>query len=248
MAEGGSRAAAAAGDAARGLNAAAAAAGGGYANLQEDTPSEDELKSAEWEARLASGDLPDDFLQVTEPRPDSDASAGATRKMASNSGFEPEVANLVDVPTSSAGAVAAAANTSPSRRAMLNSATEEGGGGGGAAIGGAPATNPSGAGRRSLGEAESPYQGDKPQSLKGDAKRFVSTEEQDRAMALALQEQLNMEDGEAPMAYQAGPYGQVVAAPANMIGRLTGECECMYVLASCTGVFGTLPIFHARAS
>ena len=48
-------------------------------------------------------------------------------------------------------------------------------------------------------------------------------------MALALQEQLNMEDagGNAPtMAYQAGQ--PVALAPAAMIGRLTGTVPDIY--------------------
>eukprot|EP00094_Tigriopus_californicus_P012025 TCALIF_11619-PA protein Name:"Similar to TOLLIP Toll-interacting protein (Homo sapiens)" AED:0.09 eAED:0.09 QI:0/0/0/0.5/1/1/2/0/331 len=53
----------------------------------------------------------------------------------------------------------------------------------------------------------------------------MSTEEQDRAMAIALQEQMNMEDNEAFAAHQAGSgfysAGQVVVAPANMLGKLT---------------------------
>ena len=55
-----------------------AAAGGGdrggisdgFTNLAAED-SEDELRSSEWEARLASGDLPEDFLRVTEPKGDN---------------------------------------------------------------------------------------------------------------------------------------------------------------------------------
>ena len=39
----------------------------GFTNLAAED-SEDELRSSEWEARLASGDLPEDFLRVTEPK------------------------------------------------------------------------------------------------------------------------------------------------------------------------------------
>jgi hypothetical protein len=211
--------------------------GGSYSNLQEDTtPSEDELKSAEWEARLASGDLPEDFLQVTEPQA---VRGGATRKMASNHGFEPEVANLIDVPSGeegamalpSAAAAAGASATSPRRAALAAAAANDSG-----AIGASPATNPSEASlppRRTLAEADSPVEekGEKPSSIKGDQRRFMSTEEQDRAMALALQEQLNLEDGgggDPGMAYQAGAFGQMVAAPATMIGRLTGNEKLNY--------------------
>ena len=80
--------------------------------------------------------------------------------------------------------------TSPRRAALDRGPTASG------AIGGAPATNPSiaaaeaaagTASRRTLAEAESPLddrksssagEGDLPQSLKGDSKRFLSTEEQ----------------------------------------------------------------------
>lgn len=41
--------------------------GDGFTNLAAED-SEDELRSSEWEARLASGDLPEDFLRVTEPK------------------------------------------------------------------------------------------------------------------------------------------------------------------------------------
>ena len=43
--------------------------GDGFTNLAAED-SEDELRSSEWEARLASGDLPEDFLRVTEPKAD----------------------------------------------------------------------------------------------------------------------------------------------------------------------------------
>ena len=43
------------------------AIGDGFTNLAAED-SEDELRSSEWEARLASGDLPEDFLRVTEPK------------------------------------------------------------------------------------------------------------------------------------------------------------------------------------
>ena len=46
--------------------AAGGAIGDGFTNLAAED-SEDELRSSEWEARLASGDLPEDFLRVTEP-------------------------------------------------------------------------------------------------------------------------------------------------------------------------------------
>ena len=62
--------------AAGGGRAAAGGGGGrggisdGFTNLAAED-SEDELRSSEWEARLASGDLPEDFLRVTEPKGDN---------------------------------------------------------------------------------------------------------------------------------------------------------------------------------
>ena len=49
-----------------GRTAAGGGIGDGFTNLAAED-SEDELRSSEWEARLASGDLPEDFLRVTEP-------------------------------------------------------------------------------------------------------------------------------------------------------------------------------------
>lgn len=218
--------------------------GDGFTNLAAED-SEDELRSSEWEARLASGDLPEDFLRVTEPKAENRgqlSSTGAVSKMG-----DPAIGNLVEVPGEAGGVAAAgtgatvgASATSPRRAALAAAAAgSDRGPSASGAIGGAPATNPSAAAaaaatasRRTLAEAESPLDdgkssaagdGDLPQSLSGDSKRFLSTEEQDRAMALALQEQLNMEDsgGNAEAtAHQAA--GQPMAvAPAAMIGRLT---------------------------
>ena len=90
--------------------------------------------------------------------------------------------------------------TSPRRAAFAAADAGDRGASASGAIGGAPATNPSMAAgatgaaagtatRRTLAEAESPLDdrkssaagdGDLPQSLKGDTKRFLSTEEQGR--------------------------------------------------------------------
>eukprot|EP00095_Tigriopus_kingsejongensis_P004550 snap_masked-scaffold893_size84343-processed-gene-0.11 protein:Tk04550 transcript:snap_masked-scaffold893_size84343-processed-gene-0.11-mRNA-1 annotation:"tollip-like protein" len=165
---------------------------GGYTSLQEENASlsskkseEEDFKAQEWEERLLAGDLPEDFLQVTEPQ-------GRLGAMATNSAYEPEVGNLVDVGGDS-GAVprAAQGTTEPAVKSTKHQ-------------------NPS----KPLAQEESP--------------KALSSEEQDRAMALALQEQLNMEDNEAFAAHQAGAgfnqpgaRGQTMVAPANMIGKLT---------------------------
>ena len=91
--------------------------------------------------------------------------------------------------------------TSPRRAAFAAADAGDRGASASGAIGGAPATNPSmaagaaagTASRRTLAEAESPLEdkktsaagdGDLPQSLKEDSKRFLSTEEQGRTEEL----------------------------------------------------------------
>lgn len=167
----------------------------GYTSLQEEkTPpgsnkSEEDFKTQEWEERLLSGDLPPDFLQVTEPKR---ATEGGT--MTSNDGFEPDVGNLIDIGPSGAslGATPRSQATEPAKTTSVDRGERAK----------APVTRP-------------PMTNHAP----------MSTEEQDRAMAIALQEQMNMEDNEAFAAHQAGSgfysAGQVVVAPANMLGKLT---------------------------
>lgn len=157
-------------------------------NSQEE---DEDIKNQEWEKRLMTGDLPEDFLSVTEPKVDK---AQVREKQAPAAVAEPQVGNLVDV----VGAGAAVAIPA-----------------GGDAAAAAP--------EELLARARAT---EKPK-LEAKTSVPMSTEEQDRAMALALQEQLNMEEHEAAAASQdgAGFYAaaprQTVAAPENMIGRLT---------------------------
>ena len=114
------------------------------------SPTSEDLKSSEeWERRLASGDLPEDFLKVTEPknspqlrqaRVGVNAAPASGPMAASNAGFEPEVGNLVDLGADS------------SQEVQL----------------------------RKTSTSQSPGDVEK-------QNRPMSTEEQDRAMALALQ-------------------------------------------------------------
>ena len=142
-----------------------------------------------------TGDLPDDFLQVTEPQARADSKPAA--KMAANPAFEPEVGGLVDLGEAAPAPMAAAVNN-------------------GASV--SPA-------RKVSSDVPNPPAGDVSTEKKS-PRKLLSTEEQDHAMALALQEQLNMEEAEAMAAHQAGyrglnTVGHTVAAPANMVGRLT---------------------------
>ena len=192
------------------------------------TGSDDELRAAEWERRLASGDLPEDFLTVTEPKAErsqllpphnqavTGAAAGPTTAGAaagvnavngsavSNPSFEPDIGCLIDLPPAAA-VDAATAHAATSSRGSVYSPTSSASG---SAI---PPSSPS------HGTGAAPKT--KP----------LSTEEQDHAMAMALQEQLNLEANESSAAsaggggyFNAAPLpAQTVAAPANMVGRLT---------------------------
>jgi hypothetical protein len=156
------------------------AAAGGRSDAQDD-------QDQDWERRLADGDLPEDFLAVTEPK----ANSTAGRMAASNQAFEPDVGQLVDVPVARPQAEVTS-RRSPKRES----------------------------------EKEKKKEAASPKSASTD--RMVSVEDQDHALAMALQEQLNMEESETRSATMDGgtvmmPHGLMTAttAPANMIGRLT---------------------------
>ncbi len=57
---------------------------------KKDEEQEDLLHSQEWERRLMTGDLPDDFLQVTEPKGKGGLPPGA---MATNQAFVADESN-----------------------------------------------------------------------------------------------------------------------------------------------------------
>lgn len=189
--------------------------GGGGAFLSDQashggSPSDDDLRAAEWERRLAAGDLPEDFLSVTEPKTERthllpNQQAGGARSNGGGAGgaltnpaFEPSITDdLIDLPPAKAVDEA----TAHASRGSVHSPTPSAGSGGGALppsqTGAAPKT-----------------------------KALLSTEEQDHAMAMALQEQLNLEANESAAAgggfFNAAPIpAQTMAAPANMVGRLT---------------------------
>ena len=109
--------------------AMAAANGGGGGEKGRGSPGDED-----WERRLMTGDLPEDFLKVTEPRtsppqttttPPTAAGGDNNKRMAAtNQAFEPEVGNLVDVPSSpSRGTAAAAASATASRNTAKKSSS-----------------------------------------------------------------------------------------------------------------------------
>ncbi len=176
-------------------------ASGGERPTTADGNEDEDLKGQqeEWDMRLASGDLPEDFLRVTEPKVDrstkpqtgngagSRGSAGAS----ANPAFEPDSGNLVDTTTAVNGGDAEKVSPEKQKHSRPESSSAR-------------------------HYAQSP-----------DAeKALLSTEEQDHALAMALQDQLNMEEAEAMAAHHAGSGGMLVGggpvvAPANMVGRLT---------------------------
>ena len=54
---------------------------------------------ADWERRLAEGDLPEDFLEVTEPQNQSQSQAGSVQAAAATISTPPATGLLVDIPT-----------------------------------------------------------------------------------------------------------------------------------------------------
>lgn len=131
---------------------------------------------AEWERRLVEGDLPEDFLQVTEP---SAVSPPEGDKTANTDNHHP-------VPAASAAAAAATATAAD------------------------PATG-------NLVDLS----GD--QEQKEEPKRPMTTEESDRALAIALQRQLDMEEaGEGGVGNATAMATTAISAvPENVMGRLT---------------------------
>ncbi len=176
-------------------SAASAAAGG-------NNPSDEE-----WERRFVSGDLPEDFLRVTEPKPEDRRGGGP----------EPALGNLVDIPGASAQTPAAAT------------------------VAGGAAPPPAGVGGSD--DKASPTKSKRTPVMTGvmvdgeegeggpprhPAQSPMSTEDSDRALAMALQEQINLEEQEAAAADAASGGGfqysspqAVVQAPESMVGRLT---------------------------
>ena len=170
-----------------------------------DRPTSDDVQ--EWEKRLISGDLPDDFLQVTEPQ---GAAAGS-------------VGGAAGVVTANATATVTSLTPSePATGALLDivgggSAGVGGGGGGGSGDGSGGDKTPVGRDPNLSANIE-PVEGC---ALHEKGEKPMTTEEKDHAMALALQRQLNMESQEeANRAYQAAAF-QTQAPPPNAIGKLT---------------------------
>jgi len=133
---------------------------------------------ADWERRLAEGDLPEDFLEVTEPQNQSQSQAGSVQAAATISP-PPATGLLVDIPT------VTASNSVPQEKV--------------------PPPD-------SLQDKETEKEPRKP----------LSTEESDRALALELQRQLDLEaSGGDPHPRLGGAPGMIQVVPANIHGRLT---------------------------
>jgi len=123
---------------------------------------------AEWERRLAEGDLPEDFLAVTEPQSKPQNTQDAATGL------------LVDIPTVKAS----------------NSKNPE------------TPHEPTTASKSDSSIVDKPNQPKKP----------LSTEEIDRALAMKLQRQLDLEEGTQ---HQQAEGAMVTVVPANVFGRLT---------------------------
>jgi len=196
----------------------------------------------EWEKRLVSGDVPEDFLKVTEPKEDGGAAgagaAAASDVTANATATLTPVGKTVTSPAPVAAAAAASSTPSVVKTGTLLDLGED--------------TFPE-KDQQTAASAENqgqtPVGRDPDQSTNVtealtlenadlDNARPMTTEEKDHAMALALQRQLNLEGQEEARAAQAaqqaaqGQYAYAAAAaaaaqaaaaapPPNAQGRLT---------------------------
>lgn len=168
----------------------------------------------EWERRLVTGDLPSDFLEVTEPKPAANSTDQVTAQAtAITSTFDRSLKPQQGSPVSPPGV-----NNTVATGSLLDLGED---------IPTPPDHHQQTMVPQGTGQGRDPSQSANVEEQSEGNGRPMSTEEKDHAMALALQKQLNLEGQQEAAAREAafGGYVQASSAslqpPPNAQGRLT---------------------------